>query len=346
MGQGCNPKPAPKLAPTAEVDPASLATGLLSGDRRALARAITLVESTKPEHRDYAEALLAEILPQAGKAFRIGISGAPGAGKSTFIEAFGEFLTGEGRKVAVLAVDPSSLVSGGSILGDKTRMPKLAANPSAFIRPSPGGRSLGGIARRTREAILLVEAAGFDTVLVETIGVGQAEVAVAELVDMFLLMLAPASGDELQGLKRGIVEIADLVVVTKADGELLPAARRAAAEYGNALGFLRPKTSLWKASVALVSSLRGEGISEVWAVASHFRAKLTTAGVLDQRRAEQARAALWREISECFGDMLRDHPAVMKVLPGIETEVMAGRRSPTSAARDILARFMGAAGGG
>ncbi len=344
MGQRRDPEPASKPMPARDSDPTLLAKGLLSGDRRALARAITLIESTKPEHRDYAEMLLAEILPQAGKAFRIGISGAPGAGKSTFIEVFGAFLTGKGHKVAVLAVDPSSLVSGGSILGDKTRMPKLAANPSAFIRPSPGGRSLGGIARRTREAVLLVEAAGFDIVLVETIGVGQAEVAVAELVDMFVLMLSPASGDELQGLKRGIVEIADLVVVTKADGELLPAARRAAAEYNNALGFLRPKTPLWQPSVALVSSMQGEGISEVWAMVSDFRAKLVEAGVLDHRRAEQARAALWREISESFAGMLRDHPAVVKVLPGIEAEVMAGRRSPTSAARDILARFMGAAG--
>ena len=342
MGQSGNPQPVP-AAPAGDPDPAALAAGLRAGRRRALARAITLVESTRPEHRDRAEALLAEILPGAGKAFRIGISGAPGAGKSTFIEAFGEFLTGHGHKVAVLAVDPSSLLSGGSILGDKTRMPKLAANANAFIRPSPGGRSLGGIARRTREAIALVEAAGFDIVLVETIGVGQAEVAVAELVDMFFLMLAPASGDELQGLKRGIVEIADLIVVTKADGELLAAARRAAAEYANALGFMRPKTALWKSSVALVSSPQGEGITEVWRSACDFRAKLAAAGELDRRRAEQARAALWREISESFGDMLRGHPAVAPVLPRIETEVMAGRRSPTSAARDILARFTGAA---
>ncbi len=240
--------------------PNPVAAAIRSGDRRALARAITLVESTKPSDRDKAESVLAELLPAAGGAMRLGISGSPGAGKSTFIEAFGRHLTGQGKSVAVLAVDPSSRRSGGSILGDKTRMEKLARDPDAFIRPSPAGETLGGVARRTREALLLVEAAGFDVVLVETVGVGQSETAVSDMVDLFVLLVPPGGGDDLQGIKRGVMELADLVLVTKADGDLTAAANRAAADYHAALHLMRPKykgvslSMCWK-----VYALEGEG---------------------------------------------------------------------------------------
>ena len=235
--------------------PDGLAGRVLAGDRRALARAITLVESTRADHRAAAEALLTQVLPHSGQAVRLGITGVPGGGKSTFIEAFGLFLISQGHRVAVLAVDPTSRRSKGSILGDKTRMEELSRAPEAFIRPSPAGRTLGGVARRTREAMLVCEAAGFDVVIVETVGVGQSETAVADMVDMFLLLLQPGSGDELQGFKRGIMELADLVVVNKADGELAPAAERAAAEYRGALQFLRPASKSWKPEVMKCSSL-------------------------------------------------------------------------------------------
>src|SRR3954454_24463100 len=241
-----------------------LAQHVINGDRRALARAITLAESTRSDHRAEAEALLEQVLPHAGGAVRVGISGAPGAGKSTFIEALGTHLVAHDHRVAVLAVDPSSTRSGGSILGDKTRMEQLTRSPDAFVRPSPTGGTLGGVARRTREAMLLCEAAGFDVVLVETVGVGQSEVAVAGMVDLFLLLLAPAAGDELQGVKRGIVELADLVVVNKADGELAAAATRTAADYGNAVHIVRP-VGTWTPRVLLSSALTGAGIEDVWA---------------------------------------------------------------------------------
>src|SRR5438105_7779016 len=223
-----------------------LAQQLVDGDRRALARAITLVESTRGDHRAEAEALLAEVLPRSGGAVRVGISGAPGAGKSTFIEALGSYLVAHDHRVAVLAVDPSSKRSGGSILGDKTRMEELTRSPAAFVRPSPTGGTLGGVARRTREAMLLCEAAGFDVVLVETVGVGQSEVRVAAMVDLFLVLVAPGAGDELQGLKRGIMELADLVVVNKADGDLAATAARTAADYSAALHLMRPRIIGWE----------------------------------------------------------------------------------------------------
>src|SRR6476469_9811206 len=236
-----------------------LADAVRAGDRRALARAITLVESTRADHRADAVALLDAILPETGDAIRVGISGAPGAGKSTFIEALGTHLVDAGRRVAVLAVDPSSVRSGGSILGDKTRMEQLSRRPEAFIRPSPSSGTLGGVARRTREAMLVCEAASFDVVLVETVGVGQSEVAVAGMVDVFLLLLAPGAGDDLQGVKRGIVELADLVVVNKADGALADLARHTAADYANAVHLLRARTDGWAPRVLSCSALLGEG---------------------------------------------------------------------------------------
>jgi LAO/AO transport system kinase len=311
------------------------------GDRRALARAITLVESTRPDHRQEAERLVTALLPYTGGAVRIGISGPPGAGKSTFIERFGLDGVALGRHIAVLAVDPASKRGGGAILGDKTRMTELGRAPEAFIRPSSAGDKEGGIARHTREAILLCEGAGFDTVLVETVGVGQAETAVAEIVDFFVLILPPAAGDELQGIKRGVVELADLVLVNKADGELAAAAQRSAADYANALRLIRPSLLEWQVPVRAVSALEGLGIREVWDDIACFRAALERTGTWSRRRAGQARAALWSEIGDSLLDHFRAAPAVARDLAAAEEEVMAGTRTPTAAARALLGTFLG-----
>lgn len=318
----------------------SLATAVAAGERRALARAITLIESTRADHRERAQALLHALLPRAGGAIRLGISGTPGVGKSTFIEAFGRYLTGAGLKVAVLAVDPSSGRSGGSILGDKTRMEQLARDPNAFIRPSPAGGTLGGVARRTREAMFLVEAAGFDVVLVETVGVGQSETAVADMVDMFILLLAPGGGDDLQGIKRGIMELADLVVVNKADGELEKAAKRAAADYRAALQLIRPKTLLWTARVLLASALTGKGIEEVWSAVGDYRQAFQAAGELDRQRAAQAKAWMWAELNDQLVANLRSNRGVAQALPALEAKVAAGKVTPSVAAAELLAAFL------
>jgi LAO/AO transport system kinase len=318
-----------------------LAASLQAGDRRALARAVTLVESTRPDHRDEAERLIETILPLTGKATRIGITGPPGAGKSTFIERFGLDGIARGHRIAVLAVDPGSKRGGGAILGDKTRMAELSRSPAAFIRPSSAGDQLGGVARRTREAILVCEAAGFDTIVVETVGAGQSETAVAEMVDLFVLILPPAAGDELQGLKRGIIELADLILVNKADGRLEDHARRSAAEYANALRLVRPPVPEWQAPVRAVSALTGAGIAEVWDDAARFRAALEATGAWTRRRAEQTKAALWAEIGDGLLDRFRAAPAVAARLAAIEAEVTAGTRSPAAAARLLLAPFLG-----
>ena len=318
-----------------------LIAALRQGDRRALARAITLIESTRPDHREAAERLVDSLLRQTGAAVRIGISGPPGAGKSTFIERFGLEGIGLGRRIAVLAVDPSSKRGGGAILGDKTRMTELARSPAAFIRPSSAGDRAGGVARHTREAILLCEAAGFDTVLVETVGVGQAETAVAEIVDMFVLILPPAAGDELQGIKRGVVELADFVLVNKADGELAAAAHRSAADYANALRLLRPPLPEWAVPVRAISALEGIGIPEVWDEVARFRAALERSGAWSRRRAGQARAALWSEVGDSLLERFRAAPAVSARLAALEQEVMAGTRTPAAAARTLLAAFLG-----
>jgi LAO/AO transport system kinase len=305
------------------------------GDRRALARAITLVESTRPDHRAEAETLVAALLPHTGSAVRVGISGPPGAGKSTFIEAFGLFLLEKGRKPAVLAVDPSSPVSGGSILGDKTRMEALARDERAFIRPSPSGGTLGGVARRTREAALVCEAAGFDTLLIETVGVGQSETAVAEMVDLFMLLLPPAGGDELQGIKKGIVELADLVAVNKDDGDLAAAAGRTAAEYAAALHMLRPESAAWHPPVLKVSALNRTGMDKVWAAIEAHREALGPAG-LAAKRAGQARAVLWREIEEEVRGRLARQAPLADLLDRMERDVSQGVTSPAQAARKIV----------
>jgi LAO/AO transport system kinase len=324
---------------TVKATDSALAKAVRARDRRALAQAITLVESTRPRDRETAEALLALLLPETGRAVRIGVSGAPGAGKSTFIEAFGTFLTGQGKRVAVLAVDPSSQRSGGSILGDKTRMETLARDPNAFIRPSPSGTTLGGVARRTREALLLVEAAGFDVVLVETVGVGQSETAVAEMVDLFALLVSPGGGDDLQGIKRGVMELADLILVTKADGDLLAAANRAASDYQAALHLMRPKYLGLFPQVLKVSALKGEGVGEAWSAMEAFRGALVAGGHLAALRDGQARRWFWNEVEAVLSEEIAADPRTAAAAAGLEASVAAGRALPHAAARDLIRNF-------
>ncbi|MFD1624044.1 methylmalonyl Co-A mutase-associated GTPase MeaB [Azospirillum griseum] len=322
-----------------DTNPQALAEAVRAGDRRALARAITLIESTRADHRASADALLAALLPHTGQSVRLGISGVPGVGKSTFIEAFGLHVIGLGHKVAVLAVDPSSQRTGGSILGDKTRMVDLSREANAFIRPSPAGATLGGVARRTREAMLICEAAGFDVILVETVGVGQSETAVADMVDLFMLLLLPAGGDELQGIKKGIVELADLVVVNKADGDLTATARHTVADYRHALMLLRHGD--WRVPVLSCSAVHKIGVDEVWATIGAHRELTEANGQRDRRRAEQARAWLWSEIRETLIDRFRAHPAVRADLARLEDAVTQGAVIPTTAARALLGQFLG-----
>jgi LAO/AO transport system kinase len=322
---------------TAREAPRELAAAVRSGDRRAVARALTLVESTRPDHRAQADALLGALLPETGRAVRVGISGAPGVGKSTFIETLGLHLADGGGKVAVLAVDPSSEVSGGSILGDKTRMERLSRHPRAFIRPSPSSGALGGVARRSRETLLVMEAAGYEVALVETVGVGQSETAVAEMTDTFLLLLAPAGGDELQGIKKGIVELADLLVVTKADGELTAVAERARADYSAALALLAPGLG-WRPPVLSCSAATGHGVAEVWQALLSHRDALGAEG-LAAKRAAQARRWMWREVEEGLISALRADPEVAARLGTLEQAVVGGRVTPGEAAEELLRAF-------
>lgn len=319
--------------------PSSQAAAIVAGDRRQLARAITLMESTRPDHRLKAEQLVAELIPHTGNSVRIGITGVPGVGKSTFIEAFGLHLLEEGHKVCVLAVDPSSQKTGGSILGDKTRMEALSKQPNAFIRPSPSGKTLGGVARRTREAVLACEAAGFDIVLIETVGVGQSETAVADLVDMFLLLIAPAGGDELQGIKKGIVELADLIVVNKADGDLMPAAERAKRDYGAALHLLRASSENWQPKIHLCSSLNSAGINDISNSVDNFEEVKKSCSEFQDRRAAQASVWMWNEVHETLNDQLQSAPHVAELIPVLEAEVRSGKTTPSDAARRILTTF-------
>ncbi len=309
------------------------------GDRGALARAITLAESRRADHRAAAEALLECLLPIAETSLRIGVSGMPGVGKSTFVEALGLHAIARGHRVAVLAVDPTSPRGGGSLLGDKTRMTNLAARPEAFIRPSPSGAARGGVARRTRDAILLCEAAGFDRVLVETVGVGQADTAVADMVDIFLLLLAPGGGDQLQGLKRGIVEMAELLVVNKADGALRDDALRVQRDYQAALHLLPPGPSSWMPPVLTCSALNGEGTDAVWDAMGRFVDSLKAAGGIAGKRTDQARAWLWNDVTESLLDDLRDDPRVDAAIGALETRLAAGTMAPHRAAREVLALF-------
>ncbi|HEU4825313.1 MAG TPA: methylmalonyl Co-A mutase-associated GTPase MeaB [Dongiaceae bacterium] len=316
-----------------------LAARIKSGDRRALARGITLVESRREDHRVSAEKLLDLLLPKTGKSIRLGISGPPGAGKSTFIEAFGQHLIESGHKVAVLAIDPSSKISGGSILGDKTRMTELAKRKEAFIRPSPAGETLGGVARRTREALLLCEAAGFDVVMVETVGVGQSETAVAEMTDMFLLLLSPGGGDDLQGVKRGVMELADLLIVNKADGDLAAAAERTASDYAHALRLMHALHADWQPGVVKCSALKGEGMAAVWDKVQAFRKATARSGEFESRRRDQARNWLWQEVSEGLLERLKSDPDLADRLARLEAKVAQRKASPAAAARSLLSSF-------
>ena len=322
--------------PSADID--DLVLRITDGDRRALAKAITLVESTRADHREQAVELLDAVLPHTGRGVRVGISGSPGVGKSTFIEAFGLHVVGAGHRVAVLAVDPSSRRSGGSILGDKTRMVDLARHPSAFIRPSPSGATLGGVARRTREALLLCEAAGFDVVVVETVGVGQSEIAVSDMVDLFVLLVAPGGGDDLQGIKRGIMELADLVVINKADGDLLPTARRTAADYRNALGLMRARWDGEPARVLTASALEGTGIDEVWDAVEEMTESARAASEQSRARQAQALAWMWDEVRQELVDRLLTGGTNAELVAEIEREVTSGRTSASRGAQRLLER--------
>ncbi len=311
------------------------AAQILAGNRRALAKAITLVESTREDHRREAEALLDAILPRTGRSIRIGVSGVPGVGKSTFIEAFGLHLLAQGHRLAVLAVDPSSPVAGGSILGDKTRMERLSREEAAFIRPSPSAGALGGVAHRTRESLLLCEAAGFDVILVETVGVGQSEYEVAELVDFFLVLMLPNAGDELQGIKRGIMELVDALVINKADGESTGLAARTRQHYQNALHLLQHGEG-WTPRVLCCSALENHGIDAVWEMILEFRQAAEASGSLMARRARQNGAWLKRLIHELLEQRFRADPTVRAELPRLERQVLAGELTPRAAARKLL----------
>ncbi len=317
-------------------DVAALAKGVLDGSRAVLARAITLVESTRPDHREAAQQLLMELLSHAGGAARVGVSGAPGVGKSTFVDELGSRLTAEGHRVAVLAVDPSSTRTRGSILGDKTRMARLAVDDNAFIRPSPSAGTLGGVARATRETIVLMEAAAYDVVLVETVGVGQSEVAVAAMVDTFLLLTIARTGDSLQGIKKGILEIADVIAVNKADGEHARAARAAARELSGALRMMAPSSPWWRAPVLACSGQSGAGLDAVWAAVTRHRATLDEHGELARKRAAQQVDWMWSMVRDRLLDRLRTDEGVRAALPDVERAVRAGTLTPTLGADTLL----------
>jgi LAO/AO transport system kinase len=312
-----------------------LAPGILSGQRAVLARAITLIESKRADHLKSAHRLVQELLAKTGGAMRVGVTGAPGSGKSTTIDTLGTYLTGKGHKVAVLAVDPSSARTGGSILGDKTRMARLATDPNAFIRPSPSSGTLGGVAARTRETMLLCEAAGYDVILVETVGIGQSETAVADMTDFFLVLMLPGAGDELQGIKKGIVELADMIAVNKADGDNIPRAKAAAAEYRAALQILRAGTQSWSPPVVTYSALTGEGIAALWGHVADHRARLSASGELAARRRRQQVKWMWAMLEDRLHSKLRADPALKSKLPKIEADVAAGKLSPMLAAEEI-----------
>jgi LAO/AO transport system kinase len=323
----------------AKIDVGAYAEGVRKADRAVLARAITLVESTRADHRRLAQELLVELLPSAGGAHRIGITGVPGAGKSTFIDLFGTMLTSAGHRVAVLAVDPSSNRTGGSILGDKTRMAKLAVDPAAFIRPSPTSGTLGGVARATRETMILMEAAGYDTVIVETVGVGQSEIAVANMVDCFLYLALARTGDALQGIKKGVLELADLIAVNKADGDREKEAKSAARELAGALRLLGSPDAAWSTPVLTCSALTGDGLDDIWQRIGNHREVMTEIGEFDERRRRQQVDWTWTMVRETLLTRLHADPAVRAVVPEVEQQVRAGELTATLAAERILTAF-------
>jgi LAO/AO transport system kinase len=313
-----------------------LAAAVRSGDRSALPRAITLVESTRADHRDRAQQLLLRLMPAAGDALHVGITGVPGVGKSTTIEALGMYLIGRGHRVAVLAVDPSSTRTGGSILGDKTRMPRLATHPDAYIRPSPTSGTLGGVARATRETIVLLEAAGFDVILVETVGVGQSEVAVSNMVDTFVFLTLARTGDQLQGIKKGVLELADIVVVNKADGDHLTEARKAARELSGVIRLIYPRETLWRPPVLTMSALEGAGLAELWETVERHRDVLTESGEFEARRRAQQVDWTWQMVRDTVLDRVMSNPAVRKARADIERQVLTGELTPALAAEQLL----------
>jgi LAO/AO transport system kinase len=327
------------------VDVPALVEGVLAADRRAVARSITLVESHRADHRERAQELLVALLPHAGNARRVGISGVPGVGKSTFIDELGVTLTAAGAKVAVLAVDPSSARSGGSILGDKTRMSRLAVDPEAFIRPSPTSGTLGGVAQATRESMVVVEAAGYDVVLVETVGVGQSEIAVAEMVDSFLFLTLARTGDQLQGIKRGILEIADVIAVNKADGPGAVDARRAARELAGAIRMLRGHGEDWDVPVLTCAGLTGQGLDAVWAALVEHQERRRASGAFDERRRTQQVRWTWQLVRDGLEHRLRAHPGVRGSAPDLEKAVLAGELTPALAAQQLLETFLHASAG-
>ena len=316
-----------------------IADGVRTGNVRALAKAITLIESRNLDHSLAATTLLDELLPDTGKSIRIGISGVPGAGKSTFIEAFGMYLLQQGHKVAVLAVDPSSQISGGSILGDKTRMEELARQANAFIRPSPAGQTLGGVARKTRETMLVCEAAGFDVIIVETVGVGQSEITVASMVDFFLLLQLPNAGDELQGIKRGVMEIADAILINKAEGDNRPKADLARQQYANALHMLKPKSLNWQVPALLCSALHGEGIAEAWSAIKDFRVRMQQSGEFENKRRLQASDWMWTLLIDDIKEMFLRDRNVEALLGQVQDSVANGTTTPGAAVRRLLEAF-------
>jgi LAO/AO transport system kinase len=313
--------------------------GVLAGNRAVLARAITLTESRKPEHQKLAEAMLLRLLPHCGKAHRVGITGVPGVGKSTFIDALGTRLTAQGHRVAVLAVDPTSSRTGGSILGDKTRMDRLSRDKHAFIRPSPTAGTLGGVTRRTRETMHICEAAGFDIILVETVGVGQSEIAVSEMVDFFLFLAIPGAGDELQGIKRGILELADMIAVNKADGDNESRALRAASEYANVMHLMTPPSASWVPPVVTCSALKDIGLDALWEKVVEHREELTASGALTAKRNGQMLRWMWTMVEDRLMTALRGDRAVGSAIKKLEAEVLQGRLTPSIAADRILDVF-------
>jgi LAO/AO transport system kinase len=314
--------------------------GVRAGDRAVLGRALTLIESQHPQHRESAQELLTRLMPHTGGAYRVGITGVPGVGKSSFIESFGSMLTGEEHRVAVLAVDPSSSRSGGSILADKTRMARLGADPRAFIRPSPSAGTLGGVARKTREALLVCEAAGFDVVLVETVGVGQSETVVADMTDFFLVLMLAGAGDELQGIKKGILELATMLVINKADGENETPAHRAAREYQAALHYMRPSEPGWETPVLTCSAREGTGLDMVWKTMDEYREQVSASGRFESRRREQMLGWMWAMVDDHLRQLVQNHPGVKKIYRDLEADVREGRVPPTVGAARLLLTFL------
>jgi LAO/AO transport system kinase len=316
----------------------TLAENIRKGEIRAIGKGITLIESKNPGHAQKAGQLLDILLPLTGNSLRIGITGVPGVGKSTFIESFGSHLTEQGHKVAVLAVDPSSQITGGSILGDKTRMEELARNPRAFIRPSPAGETLGGVARRTRETMLLCEAAGYDIIIVETVGVGQSETTVASMVDFFMLLQLATAGDELQGIKKGVMELADAIIINKADIDKQKT-ELARQQYENALHILRPKSKNWSVPVMMVSALRHDGVADVWEMLTRFKAAMQLSGELDEARRRQSVDWMWALLMDDLKSLFLAHPDVQGLFPQMQEAVSEGSTTPTAAARRLLDVF-------